>query len=183
MSAAPPRVFLIGARGAGKTTIARTLADRLGWAWVDLDAEVETAAGRSVARIFAEEGEPAFRAREDEALANACGRDRLVVATGGGVVLRPSNQQRLRLCGMTVWLTADADTLWGRIASDPGSADRRPDLGGGGVDEVRHILATRAALYRDWAAIEVPTGGRTPTQIADDIARRLAWSAIEVSAR
>src|SRR5436305_15234067 len=94
-----PVIFLIGPRGSGKTTVARLLAERLGWDWVDVDAALEAAAGRSVRDIFAAEGEAGFRAREAAGLAELCRRRRHVIATGGGVVLDPENRQRLREAG------------------------------------------------------------------------------------
>lgn len=180
MSVPPRPVFLIGARGSGKTTVARLLAGQLGWEWVDLDAEVEAAAGRSVARIFREAGETDFRAREAKALAGVRGRLRLVVATGGGIVLMPENRRLLRETGVVVWLTGDAETLWERTSGDPGSAQRRPDLAGGGLDEMRQVLAAREALYRECASFAVSTAGRTPAELADEIAARLSEAAIEV---
>ncbi len=74
---------LIGYRATGKTTLAKLLAERLGWEWLDADAEIERAAGKSIARIFAEDGEPAFRDLEARVVADLCRRERLVLATGG----------------------------------------------------------------------------------------------------
>ena len=75
---------LIGYRAVGKTTLAKLLAERLGWDWIDADVEIERRAGKSIARIFAEEGEPAFRDLEAKVIADLCRRDRLVLAAGGG---------------------------------------------------------------------------------------------------
>src|SRR5262249_35187521 len=103
-------IFLIGYRGSGKTTVARMLAQRLGWTWLDADEELERRAGRTIRTIFAEEGESGFRDREATLLEELAGRRECVVATGGGVVLRETNRQRLRTTGVIVWLTADAAT-------------------------------------------------------------------------
>ena len=80
----PPILILIGYRATGKTTLARLLAQRLGWDWIDADVEIERQAGKSIARMFAEDGEPAFRDLEARVIADLCGRPRLVLAAGGG---------------------------------------------------------------------------------------------------
>jgi len=175
MSAA--RLFLIGFRGTGKSTVARLLAQALGWDSLDADAELEARCGRSIRAVFAEEGEAGFRDREAAVLADLCGRDRVVVATGGGVVLRTANRERLRT-GTVVWLTADADTLCRRLAADPATAERRPALAGGSAAcdraEVEQLLHQREPLYRACANLTVDTTGRTPEEVATAILR--CWS-------
>ena len=144
LSPSHPVIFLVGPRGSGKTTVARLLAARLGWDWVDADARLEELSGRSVRDIFMSEGETAFRDRESAVLAELCGSTRHVVATGGGVVLRPENRARLRAAGQVVWLTADAETLSDRLLRDETTADRRPALTGtasaSSVDEIVQVL-------------------------------------------
>ena len=83
---------LIGYRGTGKTTLARLLARQLVWEWVDADVEIELRAGKSIASIFVDDGEPKFRDLEGQVIVELAGRDRLVIATGGGVVLREENR-------------------------------------------------------------------------------------------
>src|SRR4051812_17648318 len=102
----PPRLFLIGYRGTGKSTVGPLLAAALGWEFADADDLIEAAAGRSVADIFAAEGEAGFRDREAAALAELCRGERRVVATGGGAVLRPANRELLAASGFVAWLTA-----------------------------------------------------------------------------
>jgi len=87
-SAPSAPIFLIGFMGSGKTTVGRLLADRLGWAFADLDDLIVRSAGLTVAEIFAREGEEGFRRRETEAVRGAAGRQRSVVATGGGAACR-----------------------------------------------------------------------------------------------
>src|SRR5678815_5101650 len=106
------RIFLIGYRGTGKTTVGRLLATELGWDFADCDDAVEASAGQSVAEIFADEGEEGFRAREAEALLELCGRARIVLATGGGAVLSSTNRELLRAGGFAIWLTAHPQTIW-----------------------------------------------------------------------
>jgi shikimate kinase len=97
-------VTLIGYRATGKTTLARLLAQRLGWEWIDADVEIERRAGKSIARVFAEEGEPAFRDLEAQTIADLCLRSNLVVAAGGGAPLRLASRQAMRDAGPVVWL-------------------------------------------------------------------------------
>src|SRR5436305_7307126 len=130
MSGHPPHplLFLIGYRGTGKSAVGRALARRLGWGFADADERVEAAAGMSIADVFAAEGEAGFRDRESAALADLCRLDRHVVSTGGGVVLRPTNRDRLRSAGFVAWLTAEPETIWARLGADPTTAARRPNL-------------------------------------------------------
>ncbi len=163
-------LFLIGYRGTGKTTVAELLSSRLGWPWLDADAEIERLAGKSIAEIFAEDGEPAFRDWESKVLADLCAGPRHVLALGGGIIVRPQNRQLLRSSGKTVWLSAEPETLWQRIAADRTTAARRPNLTvGGGLEEVRRILAERLPLYRQSADWVVDTEDKSPANVADEI--------------
>jgi shikimate kinase len=175
----PSRLFLIGPRGSGKTTVAGLLAQRLGWRWVDADAFLEQRHGTSVRALFAAEGEAGFRAREAEALVELAALPRHVIATGGGVVLRPANRALLRAAGRVVWLMADADTLWARLQGDATTGERRPALTAvGGREEVEQVLRDREALYRECAHQVVGTAGRSPEDIAAEV---LAWTSAAAS--
>ena len=167
-------VVLIGYRGSGKSSVARLLALRLGWDWLDLDVEIELAAGKSIAAIFADEGEPAFRDREQLAIERLAGRDRLIVAAGGGAVERACNRDNLRAAGQVVYLTASVESLAKRIGGDPTTAARRPNLtASGGWAEIAEVLARREPLYRQCAHLLVDTEGKTCEQVADEILERL----------
>src|SRR5437764_624800 len=111
-------LFLVGYRGTGKTTVARILAQKMGWTWIDADAALEEHFGRSIRLIFEEEGEAGFRQKEAVLLKELCCFRDQVIATGGGVVLRAANRERLRAAGRVVWLTADAGVLWQRLQAD-----------------------------------------------------------------
>ena len=89
-------LVLIGYRATGKTTLARHLAQRLGWDWIDADVEIERRAGKSIARIFAEQGEPAFRDLEAAVIADLCGRPRLVWPRAAGL---PCGRKAAARCG------------------------------------------------------------------------------------
>jgi shikimate kinase len=170
MTDLPPRIYLIGARGSGKTTVGRLLAARLGWSFVDMDDLIEAAAGKSITEIFATEGEPGFRDREAEALDQIAHRPDHVIATGGGIVLNPNSRSRLCESGYCVWLTAPAETLWSRIQADPHSPGRRPALTGlTGIDEVGHLLAAREPLYRAVAHATIPTDSQSPDGVVSAI--------------
>jgi len=159
-------VYLIGHRGVGKTTAAPLAAARLGLSWLDLDAEIERHAGASVAELFARDGEPAFRDRESAALVRASQRDGLVVSTGGGVVVRPGNQEILRR-GICIWLRARVDTLVARLQIDA----RRPPLTNLSLlEETEKILMQRQPIYQVLAKETIDVDDLS----ADEVAERIA---------
>ncbi len=159
-------LFLIGYRGSGKTTVARLVAEQLGWTWCDADALVEARHKRSIRQIFAEEGEADFRDKETAILADLCKLDRHVIATGGGVVLRPENRKHLAAAGRVIWLTADAPTLWERLQEDSTTPERRPALSVGGLAEIEELLRVREPLYRSCAHQVVDTRQRSAAEVA-----------------
>ena len=169
-----PRVTLVGYRGTGKTTVAAILGSRLGVAWVDADAGLEARAGCPIAVVVGSRGESAFRDLETEVLRDLLSADTGVLATGGGVVLRPENRRLLRDRGRPiVWLQASADVVRRRLASDPSTASRRPALTGRDpLDEVSEALAAREPLYREVAGVAFDTGSAPATEIAGRI---MAW--------
>jgi len=168
-------IILVGYRCTGKTTVGRLLAERLGWAFADCDDLVEAAAGKSIAEIFAAEGEAGFRDREAAALRELCARERCVIATGGGAVLRPANRELLRAAGFVAWLTASPETVRARLQADPTTAARRPSLtAAGGPDEIRSLVAAREALYREVADFAADADAPSPEAVAAAIFT--AWS-------
>jgi shikimate kinase len=167
-------IVLVGYRGVGKSTVARHLALALAWDWVDADVELELRAGKSIAAIFADDGEPVFRDLEAETLAKLLSRERLVIAAGGGVVLRESNRGRLKDFARVVWLQAGPETILERIAADTTTAARRPSLTSrGNAEEVIHLLQQREPLYEQAADLAVDAERRSPEQIAAEIVQRL----------
>jgi shikimate kinase len=168
------RIFLIGYRGTGKSTVGQLLADRLGWSFADCDDHIEAAANCSIASIFANEGEAGFREREARVLRDLGSRDRIVVATGGGVVLHPGNREYLSASGFVVWLTATPETVWARLQLDPTTAARRPSLTAlGGLDEVRSLMAAREPLYRSTAHFTTDANDPSPEAVVAAILK--AW--------
>lgn len=167
-------IILIGYRATGKTTVARLLAERLGWDCIDADVEIERCAGKSIARIFAEDGEPAFRNLEVEVTANLCRHDRLVLAAGGGAPMREENRQAMRAGGQVVWLTARPETIHARMSGDATTASRRPSLTErSAFGEIVHVLARREPVYRETAHLEIDTEGKSPGQIVEEILRQI----------
>jgi len=167
-------LFLIGYRGSGKSTVARLLGLRLARPWFDSDEEVEFGAGKSIAAIFADEGEAAFRDLESRAIGELAQREQCVVALGGGAVMRPENRSAIRRAGKVVWLRASAATLWQRISADRTTSARRPALTSyAGIDEITALLAERDPVYRQCAHLSIETEGKTPAQLAEEIFERL----------
>lgn len=162
--------FLVGPMGSGKSTVGLELAEGLGVAFLDLDEAIEAAAGQSIPAIFETEGETGFRGREEAALQELAARDEpMVVATGGGVVLREANRRRMADAGTVVYLHAPVDTLLERVKGDTNRpllqvADPRAKL--------EALQAERDPLYRE-ADLTVETAGRTPAEIADEVLARL----------
>jgi shikimate kinase len=164
-------IYLIGYRGTGKSLLAPQVAVRLGTAWsaVDLDDVIETAAGCSIAEIFANAGEAGFRDREEAALRVVADEDRRVVATGGGVVERPANHSLLR-DGLVVWLQANPEVIRERLAADRATASRRPNLTAlAGIDEIRAVLTRRAPIYQALADLILDTTATAPPSLATAI--------------
>jgi len=163
-------VTLIGYRGTGKTSVAGPLAARLGFEAIDADAEIEHRARRTIRQIFAEAGEPAFRALEHEVMAELLGRNRLVIAAGGGAVLDRETRARIEAAGPAVWLRASVETIERQVAGDAATRDRRPDLtASGGRREIEEMLAIREPIYRRCATITVDIDGRTIDEIVEEI--------------
>lgn len=148
-------VFLVGMMGAGKTTIGRSLAKELGRGFVDLDLALEARCGVPVTVIFDIEGEAGFRKRETQLLEEFSRQPGIVLATGGGAVLAPENRHYLKERGTVVYLRAEADELYRRLARDKQrpllqTADPRARLA--------ELLALRTPLYEEVAHLAFDTG-------------------------
>ena len=156
-------IVLIGLMGAGKTTVGRLIAERLGRPFVDTDDVVEHTAKRSIDEIFAADGERAFRDLEAAAVRSVAALRGQVIAVGGGAVLDHGNVTQLRSTGDLVLLDADPTTLAARI----GDTSTRPLLAGGDSGEaLARLRDARAAAYADAAGHAIDTTDRTPDEIA-----------------
>lgn len=163
-------VYLVGMPGSGKSSVGPALATRLGVDFIELDAEVERAAGKPVARIFAEDGESRFREMEAAALVAASRRDPSVVSCGGGVVLEPANRVTLRATGEVVFISVPLEVLRERVRP----ATDRPLIRGEG--DLERLSAERESLYREFAA-HVVDGVGGVDEVAERIQRELLqWS-------
>lgn len=171
----PTRIVLIGYRGTGKTSVGRLLAAEIGYECFDADVELEHAAGITIKSIFEREGEAGFRDRETAVLANLCQRDRVVLALGGGAILREEN--RSMICdenNRVIWLQASADTLYQRIHGDQTTSARRPNLtAAGGREEIVALLAKRESFYRQCADWEIDTEAKALDEVVEEIKRKL----------
>jgi XRE family aerobic/anaerobic benzoate catabolism transcriptional regulator len=172
----PPRIALLGLRGAGKSSVGEALADRLGWPLVELDAEIEARAGISLEQIFELNGEAYFRRVERETLRALLdsGPAHCVLATGGGIVTDTETFALLQQHAWTVWLRARPEDHWRRVVAQ---GDTRPMRGqDAAFDALCRILRERERDYRQ-ARLTIDTVDRRPTEIADELARRYAAAA------
>ena len=160
------RILLVGMMGAGKTTVGRALARRLGYPYLDSDEQVERQVGSTVPEIFRTRGEAAFRAQEKRALAEALTSDGpVVVAVAGGAVLDPDNRRRLRQGGVVVWLKAGVRTLAQRV----GTGEGRPLLGDDPLAALTRLYQHRRPLYAQVAVVVVDVDLLTPEQAVEHI--------------
>jgi shikimate kinase len=162
------KIFLIGFMGAGKTTLGRLLAERIGWEFLDIDTMIEQSEGSSVVRVFVEKGEAHFRAIEKGVLARAAASpSRAVVACGGGTFCDPDNMRLMTIGGVTVWVDQPFDRIW----------ERREDL-----SRVRPLLRGEAemrALYLERlpdysrAALHLPVADGNLARALEELLRLL----------
>ncbi|MFH1300082.1 MAG: shikimate kinase [Planctomycetota bacterium] len=162
---------LIGYRGSGKSSVAAPLAERHGFNWLDADDEIERVAGKSIAQIFADEGESHFRQIEREVMQNLLQRDKLIIAAGGGAILNAETRREMRDAGPVIWLKASVAALEQRISQDATTTSRRPALTASASprEEIQNLLDQRDPVYRECATITVETDSKTVSQIVDEI--------------
>jgi len=166
----PGSIFLVGLMGAGKTSVGRLLAKRFGKTFYDCDQEIERRTGVKIPVIFEIEGEAGFRVREATMLKELTSLNDIVLATGGGAVLREENRQVLRKNGTVVYLRASLDDLWQRTRHDRNrpllhTADPRVKL--------EELYAQRDPLYREVAAVIMDTGNQSLGNLATRLEQRL----------
>jgi shikimate kinase len=162
-------IALIGFMAVGKSAIGRSLARKLHRRFVDLDRLIEKAEGSKVREIFAQKGEPYFRQREKQVLAEVLCRDGQVIATGGGVVMDDENLKLLRAKSRLIGLTASVDALLGRA----GNGSKRPLLKGDNRKErVEELLRQREGRYAQ-AHVTIDTSDLTIEQVVEKVLRAL----------
>lgn len=166
-------IILIGFMGCGKSSIGRRLAARLGHAFLDSDELIVSNAGKSISEIFAQEGEERFRDRESEEIRKLMGTPGIVLATGGGAVLRKENQESLRAIGTIIWLHSDPEILFERATR----SRKRPLLE---VENPRttfnSLLEARLPIYASACDLKVDATGLSHEQTVEMILKSLdAW--------
>lgn len=158
-------LVLVGLMGAGKTTVGRRLSVRLGLPFVDADAEIEAAAGKSISDIFAEHGEAHFREGERKVICRLLREGPLVLATGGGAFMNDVTRQAIAEAGISIWLKADLDTLMRRVRR----RDHRPLLKQPDPEAVmRDLMEKRYPVYAN-ANLTVDTHDAPHQTIVEDI--------------
>src|SRR5688572_22297888 len=164
---APDKVYLVGFMAAGKSTVARALARRLGWRGEDIDELIEARERLAVAEIFQKQGEPYFRAVEREILKLLLPLRHVIVATGGGTFMDPENRAAINMDGLSVWLDVPLEELVARIPADgrrPLAADRAA---------LERLYAMRVAGYAG-ARFRVNAAGAPRGEVAERILDRMA---------
>jgi shikimate kinase len=164
------RIFLVGPPGVGKSTVGRYLAAKFGMPFFDLDEVIEERAGANIPWIFDVEGELGFRDRETQVVRDLASQGSIVVATGGGVVLRPENRAMLSQDSTVVYLTASLSALVDRTSGNK----KRPLLAGKDTRQVlQKLMAQRAPFYAEIADITVASSGGSPRKLAGVIAEKV----------
>ncbi len=161
----PSNLILVGFMGTGKTVVGKALAAELNFSYLDTDDLIEQRAGKTIARIFAEYGEPYFRDLETEVIRSLAGRQRHVVATGGGCVMRDENWLAMRQAGLVVCLTARPEVIFERTRRET----HRPLLQTPNpMARICELLDRRAAFYAR-ADHRVDTSDLTPAQVTRQV--------------
>jgi shikimate kinase len=156
------KIYLVGFMAAGKTTVARAVADRLGWQAEDVDELIEARERRTVSDIFSRNGEPYFRALERDILRLLLPLRHVVVATGGGTFVDPENRAAINMDGLSIWLDVPFEAVIARVPADgrrPLAADRQ---------QMEHLFSTRQAVY-SMAHVRIPVGSAAAEDVAEQI--------------
>lgn len=162
-------IVLTGFMGTGKTEVGKILAQRLGYTFLDADSIIEQEQKMSITEIFRQHGEPYFRDIESDVIRRLSERDRVVISTGGGAVLRQENMDNLRKKGIIVCLTASPETILERTSND----NTRPLLQvEDPLKKIKELLEFRRPYY-ERSDIMVDTEGKSPIDVAEEIIERI----------
>ena len=159
-------LVFIGLMGSGKSTIGKLLASRLSLSFVDLDEMIVQQQGKSIPKIFEQDGEKVFRALESQALEEALNVQGSAIATGGGVILSEHNRELMKQAGRVIWLDASPEVLAVRITGD----SNRPLLHDvDPLDKMKVLTAERNPLYAAIADLRINTGAMNTKEAVDTI--------------
>lgn len=156
-------IVIFGFMGTGKTAVASFVAKRLHFSFIDTDALIEEKAGKTISKIFEEEGEEAFRRMEKEVIKEVASKEKCVIATGGGVVLDKENVEMLKKNGFLVCLFASPEKIYERTAKEG-----RPLLKGNKKKKILHLLKERAHLYEQFEH-KIDTSSASVEEVAEKI--------------
>jgi shikimate kinase len=168
-----PDIVLVGPPGSGKTTVGQLLAHGLGVPFRDTDHDIEAGAGKPITSIFVDDGEPAFRALERDAVASALGAGRSVLALGGGAVLDADTRRRLQAYAQRGGPVVFLDVSLAEAAPRVGFNQARPLLLGNPRARWAALMAQRRPVYEEIATAVVSTDGRTPDEVAAAIRKEV----------
>ncbi|MDK2836334.1 MAG: shikimate kinase [Thermosediminibacterales bacterium] len=157
-------IVLIGFMAAGKSTVGKELASKLGLNFIDTDKEIEKKLGISIPEIFKKYGEPFFRKIESEIIYTASNQKGCVISTGGGAFINQNNRENLKKTGIVIWLSVSIQTVLQRIKN----LNNRPLLYNKGIDKINNMLKEREKYYKT-ADFTVKTDGLSVSDIVDII--------------
>ena len=162
----PSAIFLVGFMGCGKTTVGRLLAEQLGRRFIDLDDWIVQRAGKSIARIFAEDGEEHFRRLESELLREVVKEPDAVISLGGGAFVSEANRRVVKECGVSVWLDCSLDVILKRLE---GASDRPLNTS---PERLRDLLESRLPSYSQ-VDVRIDANQAAPTNLVEEIITQL----------
>jgi shikimate kinase len=165
-------IILTGFMGTGKSSVGQKVAQRLNKRFVDTDVVIATETGKTIAAIFAEQGEAHFRALERAAIARVSEAQDIVVATGGGAMVNEDNARRLKESGMVICLTAAPDVIWARVQNN---TDRPLLQGENPLDKIRALLTSRAEAYAK-ADLTIDTSTLSIDEVVETICSQVKTS-------
>ncbi len=177
----PPRVYITGSMGSGKSTAGPLVAEHLGYRFLDLDAEVEKAAGSSISELFVRRGERMFRALESAVLSEAAAQERVVVATGGGALANEGNLLMAESSGFIVYIKLSPTVLAGRLHGPGGrpllhDEEGRPMTEQEIIERIAELIDQREKFY-EHADATIEAEGMTPSEVAAAIVKSLPVTA------
>ena len=166
------KITLIGYRATGKSSVAKRLSELMDIPTIDTDAAIEERSGKTIARIFSEDGEPYFRDLEADVVAELLAAPE-IVATGGGAPMREETRRLMKSRSLVFLFTASVETIARRMTGDADTASRRPSLteSRSPVDEIATVLAAREPFYREAATFVVDTENKTVQEVCDEICK------------